>query len=674
MRTLLSLFLILNALPALASSFLAGASKVDITPTEWEERPYDSKNPSYKRGSVFYDTGFDRKFDYEENGAFGPDGLPGKAGWDDDQNGIVDDCSRAHCAEYMTYGTDDVMDPAGDNYNKKTNKNGTEADGEYQFSFMGGFAPYYPLWFIPLRTARNVHDPVWARAIAIQGSNGVPLIMITVDLPGLAWKYINPVKRRLSRETGIPFENIIISSTHNHYGPDASGYWVTMMKGHNKRYTDKLKVWMYEAGLKAWLEKRPAKMKSVTAEPVSCYNPKTKELKRGKDCNVPATKKEYQTGKFDEMIVQTDFRDPIVRNTTITASQYVDLETEKTIATFVNWHNHPDSMGEKQQSITSGFPKYIRDFVETKLGGITAYFSGTVGCQIQGKARTPKWNAKMERLYELNTTDINGNPVPVLERNGDKWQHNRSLGYEVGNEVVSSFKAKGLWETNPVVHVKSGVVDTEIDNFLHWLTTGTVWNFDVEKEDKMKHYLFRCSGRHGCVRTQLNIVQIGDLSLITSPGEIDPAYFTGRAKSVGHYDKKPKKIKFPAMRGAAEFLKGPHKAVLGQANGYLSYMVPKTDNVGWWRGGHPLHYEELVTVGKHFGDDVGNKWMQMLGSDYRYSKRKIHPTSRRLRRERRRKEKNLGPVETASEKKHRLGLFNKMLTSLLKGMDKSSKH
>jgi hypothetical protein len=657
---------------AWSTEFLAGASKVEITPNEWERRPVDKNNPLYSKNSPWYDTGTDNLFDHEEPNALGKDGKPGVAGIDDDGNGLIDDCGRFSCPEYLFKNSDDLKDPNKDNFHKIKNKKGTEKDGKYQFMMIAGFAPYYPLKIIQRRTAANVHDPLWSRAIAVTGSNKVPLIMITTDLPGLAWKYINPVKRRLSKNLNIPFENIVITSTHNHYGPDASGFWVTMMKGHNKRYTNKLKQWIYQSGLEAWKNMRPAKMKTVSSEPFSCYDRKTFQLKRAPECNISLLKKNKHLPEYDAMLLQTDFRDPIVRNTKIVSSQFVDIENGKTIATFINWHNHPDTMGEKQVSFSSGYSHYIRDFVESKMGGIAAYFIGTLGCQIQGKVSAPKWNENRQRVLSTDVVDVNGNPIPQIERNPDKFLHIRNIGYEVGNEVVSSLKSVQNFESITNVEVKTNVIDNEVDNFLQVLTTGTVWKFDVEKKDKMKHYFYRCWGRHGCVRSHLSLIQLGDLSLITGPGEIEPAYFTGRPESIGIYDKKPKRVIFPAMKGASELMKGPHKAVLGQANNYLSYLIPKSDNVGWFRFKHPNHYEEFVTIGKEFGDDVGNKWMEMLGSSHRYSDRKIHPTQKRLNRESKNNQLKSIQNKIASKKEEKI-IFNKLIYGLMKGINKEDK-
>ena len=114
--------------------------------------------------------------------------------------------------------------------------------------------------------------------------------------------------------------------------------------------------------------------------------------------------------------------------------------------------------------------------------------------------------------------------------------------------------------------------------------------------------------------------------MITAPGEMDPAYFRGRTRSQVKYRFPFGRKVYPFMPSLKKNMDGIHRAILGQANNYLSYMIHKSDNVGWWNFRHPNYYEEGVTIGKHFGDEVGNKLMQMLGSSERYSKRKIYPT------------------------------------------------
>ncbi len=495
------------------------------------------------------------------------------------------------------------------------------------FVHIAGYSPYYPIIKKWNRIAQGIHDPIWARALSIEASNGVKSIWISTDLPGLTWKHINPVRRRLSKEFGVPFSNIIIASTHDHAAPDAAGYWVVALQGHNHYYTSRLREQIYEAGKKAVLTMQPALMKLVTTTHLSCYNPRTRELKKDPYCKIAANSTDYRgphKDEYDEELIQKDKRDPKVRNTMITVLNFVSKETGKQISTLVNWHNHPDSLGSDNLLISSDFPHYIREYVEKKLGGIAVYFTGTLGCQIGAAGWIPLWTTGMEPVYQENVYDINGLPVRAFAGD-ERYERIRSIGYEIGYEVVKAVQSKENYETKTDLTIQTDQIDIAPNNFLHWLTTGSVWNFDVEDEDLMHFYFPRCIRRHGCVRSDVSLIQFGDLSLITAPGEIDPVYFYGRQRSVAHYSGKFGDYFFPEKRGVKEWMKGPHYAVFGEANNYLSYLLPQSDNVGALKFKHPNHYEEFVTTNKHFGDDLGNLWMRMLGSKYKYNNRTIYP-------------------------------------------------
>jgi len=68
--------------------------------------------------------------DFEEPGAKGADGGYGFKDVDDNADGYTDDEG-----EYMWPGSDDVADPAGDNYDPDTNPNGTEGNGALDYDF-----------------------------------------------------------------------------------------------------------------------------------------------------------------------------------------------------------------------------------------------------------------------------------------------------------------------------------------------------------------------------------------------------------------------------------------------------------------------------------------------------------------------------------------------------------
>ena len=483
----------------------------------------------------------------------------------------------------------------------------------FRWVHLAGFSPYVP--FVRNRIAEGVHDSLWARTLAVEGTNGETVVLVATDLPGLVWKHVNPVRRRVEETLGVPAANVIIHSTHTHSAPDASGYWSTMLPGRNTPYTDQLREHIYDSIANALADMRGATMQVVTTTHDSCFNPRTRVLGRDPDCRLPAINNQFndQAAKYDEFLTQRDQRDPIVRNTRIVAAVFVALDSGDTIATFVNWHNHPDTLGSGNRQISSDYPHYLREYMEREWGGVCVYFVGTLGNQIGGLRDTPvpRWNARFERVYE-NDVGLNGQSGPVFVRSG--WEHIRSTGYEIADAATQALRGDPIVSSEVPVWVRTETLETPVDNVLHVLLTWSVWHHDVASEDRMRYDWPRCWGVLGCVRSDISLVQIGDLAILTAPGEIDPAYFLGRGASTADYGAKWGSWEFPAMTGVDAYMPGLHHGVIGSAHNYLSYMIPVSDYVGWWNGEHPNHYEDFVTVGRRFGDDVAAGWRELLAT------------------------------------------------------------
>lgn len=602
----------------------AGVAAIDVTP-QFEERPRgadDFFSPLYNKGDKFFDTGVDRLFDFEEAGAFGSDGKPGLAGVDDDQDGVVDNCDRSACGEYLAAGADDLVDPEKDNFDKDKNPAGTEKDGKFQYAYIAGFDHYFPEFTgAGNRFASKLHDPLWARSIAVEGAQGQKIVLVSVDSPGILWKILGPVRRKISKDYGVPVSNIIIAATHSHYAPDPYGFWWSFDASLGKPYADYLQQKIYESAALALKNMQDVNMKSVTTDHFSCYDPKTGQLKREADCNLPSARKEFLNDKeksvatqFDEFLLQFDKRDPNIRNTRILAAQFVSTTTGQTVATVVNWHNHPDSLLGNVMDISSDYPHYVREFVETKLGGQAVYFSGTVGCQIGAHpgVAAPLWDKNMKPVFEA------ANPtVRTLVKN-NSWDRVRSIGYEIGNEVVAALQQNSTFVASDLVKANTQSIDVPIDVWLHKYMTTASWTRDVEKEDAIKNYAGRCEGKRGCVPSDVSLIELGDVSFIAVPGEMDPAYFLGRNASSANFGKKWGLVEFSSMPSIDQHMPGKHHGVIGMANQFLAYFVPGTDLLTDKK--HPNFYEESVSVGTNQGDEIGDLIMQMLGAKERFKK------------------------------------------------------
>ena len=69
------------------------------------------------------------------------------------------------------------------------------------------------------RKATAVHDPLMARAV-VCAHGKIKIALVSVDLVGLFHPLVEKIRRRLPG-----FTYVLVSSTHNHEGPDTLGLW-----------------------------------------------------------------------------------------------------------------------------------------------------------------------------------------------------------------------------------------------------------------------------------------------------------------------------------------------------------------------------------------------------------------------------------------------------------------
>ena len=72
-------------------------------------------------------------------------------------------------------------------------------------------------------TSTGVHDDLFARSLVIQGDDGTSSAMITVAVVNMSESVMDQIRNGVNKETGIPFKNVIVSSTHTHSGPVLGG-------------------------------------------------------------------------------------------------------------------------------------------------------------------------------------------------------------------------------------------------------------------------------------------------------------------------------------------------------------------------------------------------------------------------------------------------------------------
>ena len=74
--------------------------------------------------------------------------------------------------------------------------------------------------FARAQVSTGVHDDLHARSLVVEDANGDTVVMMTVALVGLSEDYLTAIRAGISARTGIKPENILVSCTHTHSGPN----------------------------------------------------------------------------------------------------------------------------------------------------------------------------------------------------------------------------------------------------------------------------------------------------------------------------------------------------------------------------------------------------------------------------------------------------------------------
>ncbi len=596
-----------------------GIARVTITPTAFETFQDLDGNHLWSTDEPFHDMGVDRLPDRDEPGALGPDGQPGRAGVDDDGNGIVDDPG-----EYLSPDSDDAADPAGDNHDPVENPGGTEQDGVFQAVVLAGYEGF--VTGDDIRPALEIHDDLYATCLAVTRED-TTLLLVSLDLVGLWHHYINPVKRRLEQETGVPFENIIVAATHTHAGPDSIGLWAFDF-GFDTSYLRLVMEAIHGSARAALEDRETVRMKSATVYPPACYDRNTLEMKTDGECLLGPQQADNMPPlpDYDQHILQNDLRDPWLRNTKISAMRF-DRPGGSTVASLVNFHSHPEIFGKETNTISSDYPHYTRRVLEERFGGTAIFVSGTVGNQIGAWDPTPValFDEQGLPVYEPGVFDSRGNPFPsFLVDMGEAKA--RSVGILIGEQAARGLAA-AAYTADPVLQIRTGLVDIVPESIYAIGFSLLIQSLDeaYPREEDQPVEEDYCPPV-GCARVPVSVVHLGDASLITHPGETAPEYMLGRGETEARYEAPWPVSRFQTMPALEDAMQGRDKFLIGQANAYFGYTIPAGDFLSpLLESSHPNYYEDELSAGPNFGDAVGNKLFQLLDSRERFSDIPIRP-------------------------------------------------
>lgn len=120
------------------------------------------------------------------------------------------------------------------------------------------------------RMSTGVHDPLLASAVAFGDANRQTAVFVGCDIIWVPKAISGPARRRISEQTGVPVESIMITGTHTHSGPItaqiASNLNDTVVPPPDEAYGKQLEDRIVEAGCAAVEAMRPCTLVHATAD------------------------------------------------------------------------------------------------------------------------------------------------------------------------------------------------------------------------------------------------------------------------------------------------------------------------------------------------------------------------------------------------------------------------
>jgi len=392
-----------------------------------------------------------------------------------------------------------------------------------------------PVWLAGYgmgRRAIAVHDPIMARCVVLR-SGKTTVALSCVDLVGLQFPEVQRIRSRLPDLTYV-----MVSSTHNHEGPDVIGIWgrSPIHRGVDDGYLD------------------------LVVDHVSRMIGET----LGK--LAPATV-EYGTAEDESLLGDT--RQPIVKDGVIRTLRFIGAD-RKTLGVVVDWSSHPEAMGAKNTAITADFPGVTVARLRAKHASPVVYFSGAVGGLM-----TPPRN----RIQDENGKSLEEGDFSYMTRYGE----------EVGDLASKATQSATQIKLTPI-KVAARTIYLPVENPLYRAAhairvlsrNATVWKGD--RNQKGEPLTATNADQTMAVETEVAYLRLGDLHVACIPGELYPELMYGRFQDP--VDPNVDYPDAPLEPHVAGLMPGKQWMMIGLANDEVGYIIPRRQ----WDRAPPFAY------------------------------------------------------------------------------------
>jgi hypothetical protein len=370
------------------------------------------------------------------------------------------------------------------------------------------------------RKATGVHDPLKARAVVFQHGQE-KIALVSIDLIGFFHPRVESVRQRLPG-----FRYVLVSSTHNHEGPDTLGLW----------------------GASAFKS-------GVDADYLAEVEKQIVAAVKAADAGRKAVRARIGSVRAGELL--HDGREPYVKHDELVALEFRDHE-DKPAGLVVQWNCHPETLGDKNTLLSADFVGATVKALREKHRCPVVYLTGTVG-------------GLMTSLH-----------VEIQSADGKTLDDGTFEKTERYGELLAEVADRALKAAQPVkltpLQARRQLVFLPLDNKLYLLARqlGVVpreaflWTGDLYKAEPVGEVKV---DKPLCLRTEVAWLRLGDLDIAAIPGEIYPELVLGKVQ-----DPVDPAADFPdaAIEPAIyKQLRGPYRMLIGLAGDEIGYIIPK---------------------------------------------------------------------------------------------------
>jgi hypothetical protein len=413
--------------------------------------------------------------------------------------------------------------------------------------------PIFMAGFGNNRQATGYNDRLWARGVVLQRKD-TRVAIVSIDVVGYFKNEIDTIRALVSPASEIDF--VVVSSTHQHEGPDTLGIWGPdeTTSGIDFGYLDFVNATVAACIDAAAASLEPARVYYATGDSAGLslgldaeddgFGVGDGKVLAGDAAIAPAT--------------QGRIVDPIIGVMQLTERNGSSLNV---LATLLNFGSHPESMGSSNTIITSDFPHSVRERLEAEYGGLAIWLSGDLGVlcgPLDIDVLDPNTNLpaprRSFRFAEVHGTQLAERAIAAIDAvrfHGGSGEPNPSQGDPAPKIRFATVDPVAIRLDNPFFRffIATGVLDVRRELFTGGVPDPSVGfpfppPFDV---------IPQALGED--IQTEVSVLRIGSGQMAVVPTELDP------------------QIGFD-YRAALENEGAQHTFIAGLGNDHIGYQVP----------------------------------------------------------------------------------------------------